>query len=102
MKGNIFLGVLIAFCVSLLIVMACCIDSYFERDLFGFIMNLCFMVIDSVFLGVYLLKAIYYNKYLKMKKQMDNSCKEFMEKINSGKSDNDSPFLEFENGNKKE
>ena len=101
MKGNIFLGVLIAFCVSLSVVIACCIDSYFERDLFGFIMNLCFMVIDSVFLGVYLLKAIYYNKYLKMKKQMDDSCKEFMEKVNGGEIDSENPFVEFENGKEK-
>ena len=98
MKGNVFLGSLVVFCASLLIVVNCCINSYFERNLFGFIMNLLFVVMDGIFFGVYLLKAISYGKYLKVKKQMDDSCKEFMEKVNSGELDNERPFMEFENG----
>ena len=101
MKRNVYLWVVIVISISLLCAIFNCINSYFNRELGVFIVFMCFLVVESAFLGVYLLKAISYSEYLKAQKEMDKRVSEFIKKISNGEMDNDSPFMEFENVEKK-
>ena len=95
---NPFIWVLIVCFSSLLIVTFGCFYGYYTNELLIFVLGILFVIMDSVFIGIFLVKAIACHNYLRLRKEFQDKCKEFACKVENGEFDNDNPFKEFDDG----